>query len=57
MLQKQYEAHRAGHKLPPLDVARYRLDQPADVLRNDPAAWEKAVDNAKAQLEHQACDF
>lgn len=53
MLHKQYEAHKLGQKVPPPDTTRYRLDPPPEAQQNDPAAWKKAIDNAKAQLEHQ----
>ena len=39
--------------MPPLDVARFRLDPPPAAKRSDPAAWQAALDNAHAQLEHQ----
>jgi hypothetical protein len=40
-----------GEKLPKtIDVTRYRLPVPEN---DDVEAWEKAVDNAKAQLEQQ----
>ena len=53
MLQKQYETHLAGGKIPPPDSSRFCLDPPPEVQRGDLNAWQKAVDNAKAQLEHQ----
>ena len=45
----------AGTPIPPgegLDTARYRLDPPS--RPHDLAAWRAALDNARAQLEHQA---
>jgi pre-mRNA-splicing factor SPF27 len=44
----------AGEPLPPPDASRYRLEPPAGAAAGDAAAWAAAVDNAKAQLEHQA---
>ena len=40
--------------MPPPDEARYELDPPPLNKRNDENAWEVAVKNARAQLEHQA---
>lgn len=37
----------------PLDTHRYTLATPAKSKVNDHSAWEKALDNAHAQLEHQ----
>jgi pre-mRNA-splicing factor SPF27 len=36
-----------------LDLTRYDVQPPALDKQNDVAAWEKAVNNAKAQLQHQ----
>lgn len=40
--------------MPQLDTTRYNLEPPAESERDDPEAWQRAVDNASAQLEHQA---
>ena len=40
-------------KMPPPDSTRYSLPPPPKSKRDDPEAWEAAVKNAKAQLEHQ----
>jgi len=37
-----------------LDTTRYQLDPPPSNRQTDIAAWQKSVDNAQAQLEHQA---
>jgi len=42
-----------GEKIAQPDGSRYNLDPPPKTKRDDPAEWEKANDNAKAQLEHQ----
>jgi pre-mRNA-splicing factor SPF27 len=42
-----------GEKIAQPDGSRYNLDPPPKSKRDDPAEWEKANDNAKAQLEHQ----
>ena len=39
--------------MPPPDSTRYSLPPPPKSKRDDPEAWEAAVKNAKAQLEHQ----
>ena len=36
-----------------IDTARYQLDPPPAELQSDPSAWQRAVHNAQAQLEHQ----
>ena len=36
------------------DTMRYRLDPPPQSKREDVEAWKEAIDNARAQLEHQA---
>lgn len=33
-----------------LDLSRYKLDAPSS---DDPAVWQRAIENAQAQLEHQ----
>ena len=33
---------------------RYELPQPSAAQKNDLGAWQDAVDNSRAQLEHQA---
>lgn len=37
--------------IPPLDITRYSA--PTPVEKEDASAWQKALDNAQAQLEHQ----
>jgi pre-mRNA-splicing factor SPF27 len=51
---EDYARHTSGAPLPPPDTSRYRLDPPTESAAEDPAAWQAALDNAKAQLEHQA---
>lgn len=43
----------SGQPLPPLDASRFRLDPPPASRWSDPGAWRAALDNARAQLEHQ----
>eukprot|EP00966_Prymnesium_polylepis_P071343 1657410-Prymnesium_polylepis.1 len=40
--------------MPKLDTTRYQLDPPPSSRQTDLAAWQKSIDNAQAQLEHQA---
>ena len=43
-----------GESMPIPDTLRYRLDPPPQNKRSDVDAWGAAIDNARAQLEHQA---
>ena len=43
-----------GQPMSKMDNARYQLDPPPAHQQADPAAWQRAVSNAQAQLEHQA---
>ena len=43
-----------GQPMSKLDTSRYQLDPPPVHMQKDPAAWQRAVNNAQAQLEHQA---
>jgi len=43
-----------GEPAAPLDVARYACEAPGAALGGDPRAWRGALDNARAQLSHQA---
>jgi len=36
-----------------LDLSRYEVPEPPKELRRDASAWKSAVNNARAQLEHQ----
>jgi pre-mRNA-splicing factor SPF27 len=40
-----------------MDTARYELPPPGKDSKHSPEAWQTAVDNAKAQLEHQRTRF
>lgn len=37
-----------------MDTSRYQLDPPPAARQMEPKAWQRAVDNAQAQLEHQS---
>eukprot|EP00316_Scyphosphaera_apsteinii_P012591 CAMPEP_0119301026 /NCGR_PEP_ID=MMETSP1333-20130426/2890_1 /TAXON_ID=418940 /ORGANISM="Scyphosphaera apsteinii, Strain RCC1455" /LENGTH=226 /DNA_ID=CAMNT_0007302997 /DNA_START=54 /DNA_END=734 /DNA_ORIENTATION=+ len=40
--------------MPTMDVSRYQLDPPPQAKQTNAAAWDRAVHNAEAQLEHQS---
>ena len=42
-----------GQPMPKMDTTRYQLNPPPDGQQNDLEAWQRAVENAQAQLEHQ----
>ena len=55
LLEKEFKRVAEGKgSMPPPDEARYELDPPPLNKRDDENAWEVAVKNARAQLEHQA---
>lgn len=55
LLAKEFErAARDEGSMPPPDSSRYELAPPPKSKRDDENAWQVAVANARAQLEHQA---
>lgn len=53
LLAAELERVERGEKLPPLDTTRYQLPAPEDQANASEEEWKKALQNAKAQLEHQ----
>ncbi|KAI9033297.1 Pre-mRNA-splicing factor SPF27 [Hyaloraphidium curvatum] len=53
LLAAELERAAAGQKLAAIDFERYSLPAPPLDKDDDVAAWEQAVDNAKAQMEAQ----
>lgn len=53
LLEAELRRAAAGTPLAALDLQRYNLNPPPASQRGDPAAWQAALDNAHAQLEHQ----
>ena len=51
MLQAELERVSNHRLLPPLDTTRYQL--PAPMKPDNEEEWQKALQNARAQLEHQ----
>lgn len=53
LIQTEFERISRGEQLDAMDIERYNLNPPPPSKRSDPAAWQAALDNANAQLEHQ----
>jgi len=53
LLESEFERMASGVQIQRLDISRYKVEPPPQSKRNDPEAWEHAVANAQAQLEHQ----
>ena len=53
LLEEELARVAAGRPLTGMDTSRYSLEPPPPAKRGDPVAWAAAVDNARAQLEHQ----
>ena len=54
MLQQEWMRVCDQQPMAKFDTSRYQMDPPPEHLRDDEAAWKTAVENAQAQLEHQA---
>lgn len=57
MLAKEFDRIRAGKAPVSLDLSRYGLEHPPLNRCNDVGAWKNAIQNAKAQLQHQTLRF
>jgi len=53
LLRNELQRASRGESLSAMDLERYNLNPPPPNQRSDPAAWQAALDNAHAQLEHQ----
>ena len=53
LLQAEWMRVCERQPMPKMDTSRYQLDPPPLEQQADPAAWQRAVENAQAQLEHQ----
>ena len=54
LLQADWMRVCDGAPMSKIDTSRYQLEPPPSSAQNDAEAWQRAVDNAKAQLENQA---
>lgn len=53
LVRLELERVARGEALAAMDLERYNLNPPGSSQSSDPAAWQAALDNAHAQLEHQ----
>ncbi|CAI2175617.1 14584_t:CDS:2 [Funneliformis geosporum] len=51
VLTTEYQRVQQGKPIAEMDTTRYKLAEPED--KEDQEDWKKAVDNSKAQLQHQ----
>ncbi|CAG8556976.1 5074_t:CDS:2 [Funneliformis mosseae] len=51
VLTTEYQRVQQGKPIAEMDTSRYKLAEPED--KEDQEGWKKAVDNSKAQLQHQ----
>ncbi|KAL1511901.1 hypothetical protein AB1Y20_005183 [Prymnesium parvum] len=54
LLQAEWMRVCDKQPMPKLDTTRYQLDPPPPNRQHDMSAWHKSIENAQAQLEHQA---
>lgn len=54
LLQAEWMRVCDNQPMPSIDTSRYALNGPSQAKQADPTAWRRAVENAEAQLEHQA---
>jgi hypothetical protein len=53
ILQKEYDRKINNISMSKVDITRYDVQPPVDVLEKDVQAWRSSINNAKSQLEHQ----
>ncbi|CAM9431980.1 unnamed protein product, partial [Choristocarpus tenellus] len=53
LLKEEWDRVSAGIPMKVIDTSRYELQQPQGPMAEDEEAWKGAVDNARAQIEHQ----
>ncbi|CAM9518026.1 unnamed protein product [Ectocarpus sp. 12 AP-2014] len=53
LLKSEWARVRAEKPLDVMDTSRYDLQPPQGAAAEDEAAWKRALDNARAQTEHQ----
>lgn len=53
-MKTEFERLKSRLPMEMLSMKRYELPQPSAGRMNDVSAWQEAVDNSEAQLEHQA---
>jgi len=53
LLKAEWARVRAEKPMEPMDTSRYELQPPSGKAAEDEAEWKRALDNARAQTEHQ----
>lgn len=53
LLEAEWARVQADEVMEPMDTSRYDLQPPQGAAAEDEGAWKRAVDNVRAQTEHQ----
>lgn len=53
LLKAEWARVRAGKAMDTMDTSRYELQPPQGAAAEDETAWKRALNNARAQTEHQ----
>lgn len=53
VIKNEMERMASGQRMPVLSMKRYELPEPPSNRLTEVSAWQEAVDNSQAQLEHQ----
>lgn len=53
LLKAEWARVRAGKAMDTMDTSRYELQPPQGAAAEDETAWRRALNNARAQTEHQ----